>query len=68
MKHLAAPQHSSHDGVTIGIPIAIASSMFLVRANFSATKCVASVIVVAAGNPKYVNICQRPRKLKRWEP
>jgi hypothetical protein len=65
MKHLASLQHSSHDGVTTGIPIAIASSMFLVRANFSATKCVASEIVVATGSPKYINICQHPKK--RWD-
>jgi hypothetical protein len=41
--------------------------MFLVRANFSATKCVASEIVVATGSPKYINICQHPRKFKKWD-
>lgn len=56
MKQLACPQASSHKGVTTGLPSAIASSMFLVRTNLSATKCEASDIEAATDTPNLAKI------------
>lgn len=43
--------------MTTGLPRAMASSMFLVRTNLSATKCVASEAHDAMENPNRATIC-----------
>lgn len=52
---------SIHKGVTIGLPAAIASNIFLVRTNVSAMKWVASIMEDAKEIPSRAKICGKKK-------